>query len=325
MAARRQPRGRRTLRPFPGCLGVDERRRWSHVSESEVRPLREADLDGLRGSRGAGAGGRSRRTSAASARARSPCCRGCSGGERMSHPLRIVVVGGVAGGASAAARARRLSETAEIIVFERGPHVSFANCGLPYHIGGRDRRSPAAAGADAGEPAGALRAGRAGEHGGAADRPRGQGGRGPGAPERPRVPAGLRRAGAEPRRRAAAAEAPRHRRPARRTLRNLEDMDAILETLRADRDGPGARGRRRLHRARDGRGPASARHAGGAGREAAPRDGRRGPGDDGAAPRRAAPQRRRPAARRPRSRPSSRKASVCSRGCRTGPASPAGS
>lgn len=49
---------------------------------------------------------------------------------------KIVIVGGVAGGASAAARARRLSETAEITVFERGPFVSFANCGLPYHVGG---------------------------------------------------------------------------------------------------------------------------------------------------------------------------------------------
>lgn len=49
---------------------------------------------------------------------------------------RILIVGGVAGGASAAARARRLSESAEIIVFERGPHVSFANCGLPYFAGG---------------------------------------------------------------------------------------------------------------------------------------------------------------------------------------------
>ncbi len=54
----------------------------------------------------------------------------------MTDRLRIVVVGGVAGGASAAARARRLSETAEITVFERGPHVSFANCGLPYHVAG---------------------------------------------------------------------------------------------------------------------------------------------------------------------------------------------
>jgi NADPH-dependent 2,4-dienoyl-CoA reductase/sulfur reductase-like enzyme/rhodanese-related sulfurtransferase len=49
---------------------------------------------------------------------------------------RILIVGGVAGGASAAARLRRLDESAEIVVFERGPHVSFANCGLPYHIGG---------------------------------------------------------------------------------------------------------------------------------------------------------------------------------------------
>jgi len=49
---------------------------------------------------------------------------------------RLIIIGGVAGGASAAARARRLSETAEIIVFERGPHVSFANCGLPYFVGG---------------------------------------------------------------------------------------------------------------------------------------------------------------------------------------------
>ncbi|SJN52959.1 Coenzyme A disulfide reductase [Vibrio ruber DSM 16370] len=49
---------------------------------------------------------------------------------------KIVIIGGVAGGASAAARARRLSETAQILMFERGPFISFANCGLPYHIGG---------------------------------------------------------------------------------------------------------------------------------------------------------------------------------------------
>ncbi|MFN8168159.1 MAG: FAD-dependent oxidoreductase [Candidatus Nanopelagicales bacterium] len=50
--------------------------------------------------------------------------------------MRIVVVGGVAGGMSAAARARRLDESAEIVVLERGEHVSFANCGLPYHVAG---------------------------------------------------------------------------------------------------------------------------------------------------------------------------------------------
>ncbi|WP_080844126.1 FAD-dependent oxidoreductase [Cytobacillus gottheilii] len=49
---------------------------------------------------------------------------------------KIVIVGGVAGGASVAARARRLDEHAEIIMFEKGPHVSFSNCSLPYHLSG---------------------------------------------------------------------------------------------------------------------------------------------------------------------------------------------
>ena len=57
--------------------------------------------------------------------------------------MRIVVVGGVAGGMSAAARLRRLDETAEIVVLERGPDVSFANCGLPYHVGGEIRNRSA--------------------------------------------------------------------------------------------------------------------------------------------------------------------------------------
>jgi len=50
--------------------------------------------------------------------------------------MKIVIVGGVAGGASAAARLRRLDEKHEIILFERGEHISFANCGLPYYVGG---------------------------------------------------------------------------------------------------------------------------------------------------------------------------------------------
>lgn len=50
--------------------------------------------------------------------------------------MKTIIIGGVAGGASAAARLRRLDETAEIIVLERGEYVSFANCGLPYYIGG---------------------------------------------------------------------------------------------------------------------------------------------------------------------------------------------
>ena len=49
--------------------------------------------------------------------------------------MKILIVGGVAGGASCAARARRLSEEAEIILIDRGPYVSFANCGLPYYVG----------------------------------------------------------------------------------------------------------------------------------------------------------------------------------------------
>lgn len=50
--------------------------------------------------------------------------------------MKTVIIGGVAGGASAAARLRRLDEHAEIILFERGGYISFANCGLPYYIGG---------------------------------------------------------------------------------------------------------------------------------------------------------------------------------------------
>ena len=50
--------------------------------------------------------------------------------------MKVIIVGGVAGGASCAARLRRLDERAEILMVERGPYVSYANCGLPYHVGG---------------------------------------------------------------------------------------------------------------------------------------------------------------------------------------------
>ncbi len=50
--------------------------------------------------------------------------------------MKVIIVGGVAGGASCAARLRRLDESAEILMVERGPYVSYANCGLPYHVGG---------------------------------------------------------------------------------------------------------------------------------------------------------------------------------------------
>lgn len=56
---------------------------------------------------------------------------------------KILIIGGVAGGASTAARLRRLDENSRIIIFEKGPYISYANCGLPYHIGGviKDRES----------------------------------------------------------------------------------------------------------------------------------------------------------------------------------------
>ena len=49
---------------------------------------------------------------------------------------KIVIIGGVAGGATAATRLRRLNETDQIILLEKGEYISFANCGLPYHVGG---------------------------------------------------------------------------------------------------------------------------------------------------------------------------------------------
>jgi len=54
--------------------------------------------------------------------------------------MKVIIVGGVAGGASCAARLRRLDEKAEIVMVERGPYVSYANCGLPYHVGGVIKR-----------------------------------------------------------------------------------------------------------------------------------------------------------------------------------------
>ena len=50
--------------------------------------------------------------------------------------MKVIIVGGVAGGATAAARIRRLDEQADIVVFERSGYISYANCGLPYYIGG---------------------------------------------------------------------------------------------------------------------------------------------------------------------------------------------
>ena len=57
--------------------------------------------------------------------------------------MKVVIIGGVAGGATAAARLRRLNEGAEIIILERSGYVSYANCGLPYYIGGTIKRRSA--------------------------------------------------------------------------------------------------------------------------------------------------------------------------------------
>ena len=54
--------------------------------------------------------------------------------------MKVVIIGGVAGGASCATRLRRLDESAEIVILERGDHVSYANCGLPYYVGGKIER-----------------------------------------------------------------------------------------------------------------------------------------------------------------------------------------
>lgn len=69
-------------------------------------------------------------------------------------PKHILIVVGVAGGANAATRLRRLDEKAEIVVFERGRYVSFANCGPPYHIGGeiQDRSAPVRTNGSLSEP-----------------------------------------------------------------------------------------------------------------------------------------------------------------------------
>ena len=75
--------------------------------------------------------------------------------------MKVVIIGGVAGGASAAARLRRLEEKAEIVMLEKGEYISFANCGLPYYIGGEIKAEVGADAADAQELQRALQRGRA--------------------------------------------------------------------------------------------------------------------------------------------------------------------
>ncbi len=70
--------------------------------------------------------------------------------------MKVVIIGGVAGGATAAARLRRLDEQAEIIILERSGYISYANCGLPYYIGGEITRQGGAHPANARKLLGAL-------------------------------------------------------------------------------------------------------------------------------------------------------------------------
>ena len=60
----------------------------------------------------------------------------------MSEQRKTVIIGGVAGGASCAARLRRLDADREIVILERGAYISYANCGLPYHVGDVVRSVP---------------------------------------------------------------------------------------------------------------------------------------------------------------------------------------
>ena len=101
--------------------------------------------------------------------------------------MKIVIVGGVAGGASAAARIRRLSEQAEVVMLERGHEPSFANCGLPYYIGGviAERDKLLVAPLVATEAALSHRRARTDRS--RVDRPRSENGRGPGARHRPAI------------------------------------------------------------------------------------------------------------------------------------------
>ncbi len=77
--------------------------------------------------------------------------------------MKVIIVGGVAGGASCAARLRRLDEKAEILMVERGPYVSYANCGLPYHVGGVIEKESSLLVASGTDVPGALRDRRADE------------------------------------------------------------------------------------------------------------------------------------------------------------------
>ncbi len=239
--------------------------------------------------------------------------------------MKTVIVGGVAAGASTGARLRRLDESAEIVVLERDHYVSFANCGLPYHIGGAipDRDSLLLQTPESLAKSLALDV-RTGQEV-LAHRPRRQGGRG----ARPRgganVPGVLRQARALPGRRADSAADPGCRRPARRRAAQHPRHGPHHRPARRGRHERRRR-RRQLHRAGAHRGlpgPRAADHRRRADRAAdavaRPRDDtdpglprphprRRPPArhvGHGGSPRRGRPARARPLRRHARSRPTS--------------------
>ena len=216
----------------------------------------------------------------------------------MAEKTRLVIVGGVAGGASAAARARRLSEDAEIILFERGEHVSFANCGLPYHIGGaisdRERllvQTPESLRKrfriDVRTRTEAIAIDRERKEVAVRDRRTGA-----------RAAHRLRQAHPQPRRGADPPAYPRHRRPARAHAAlhgaTWTRSSSVLETSRRRRGavivGGGYIGLEMAEALR------AARRRGDAGRAGAAGDGPGGPRDGRAAPPAAQAARRRPAA-----------------------------
>ncbi len=198
--------------------------------------------------------------------------------------MKVVVIGGVAGGMSAAARLRRLDESADIVVLERDDYVSFANCGLPYHIGGdiEDREALLLQTPESLRESLALDV-RTGHEALDVDRASRTVTVRDTAADREYVEPYDRlvlATGASPLR----PPLPGVDHPRIRTLRSIPDMDAIIDILDA-----GARSRRRhrrrVHRPGDGRGAAAPRARGDPCRGARP-------GDDGLGPRDVPPPRR---------------------------------
>ncbi len=201
--------------------------------------------------------------------------------------MKVVIVGGVAGGASCAARLRRLDEQAEILMVEKGPYVSYANCGLPYHISGVIPKESSLLVANEQLFRNMFNVERADQLRGDRDRPEAED-RGPARRhDRGGDDRALRQAGALPGRAVGSPAAPRHRSPRhlpRAHRAGRADHPRVdraghglpggaLQLLRHPvREADAARGRdrRRVHRARDGGEPGPRRVRGDARRDARP-------------------------------------------------------